>query len=186
MLLCFGLIAYQHFRLGALEQRLESQAESIARAQVAQMKSLSSGIYRLEMLTDTFGDGETAYTIYNFVINIKVGPFRRNIQFGYGDGEDAPFILYFDHDSDGQTDTKTLVKYARTIPIAGTVSVFLFDPEYSQLAYDTFQSNFDQAEKLSLEGLSQYVDAKIVTLWGWINGKSGDIAEWLEESLELE
>jgi hypothetical protein len=138
LFLCFGLIAHQYNRLETLQQRLDAQDISIVQPKVAQMKPLTSGVYRLEVPTDRFGEGETFYTIYNFVINLKLGPFRRNFQLGYGDGDNAPFILFFDNDSDGSTDTKTWVKYARTIPFAGFIALFLFDPEYSQWAYDTF------------------------------------------------
>ena len=186
MFLCFGLIAHQYIKLESLQERLDGQAEMIERAKDAQIRSLTSGVYRLEILTDQFGDSETIYTIYNFVIDISVGAVRQKLQFGYGDGDDAPFILYLDTDSDGLIDTKTMTKYARTIPIAGFVSLWLFDPEYSQLAYDTFRSNFDQAEQLSLDDLAQYADDKIVVLWGWINSASDDIGEWLEDSLEFD
>ena len=186
MILCFGLIAHQYIRLESLQERLDIQAETIEKAKVARIKSLTTGIYRLEILTDRFGDSETVYTIYNFVIDDNVGAIRRKLQFGYGNGDDASFILYLDTDSDGSTDTKIMTKYARTIPIVGFVSLLLFDPEYSQLAYDTFRSNLDQAEQLSLDNLSQYVDDKIVILWDWINNASDDIAELLEDSLEFE
>ena len=155
MFLCFGLVAHQYFRLESLQERLDVQAESIEKAKVAQIKSLTTGIYRLEILTDQFGDSETIYTIYNFVIDVNVGAIRQKLQFGYGNGDDASFILYFDNDSDGLTDTKTMTKYARTIPIVGFVSLLLFDPEYSQMAYDIFRYNFDQAEQLSLDNLNQ-------------------------------
>ena len=186
MFLCFGLIAHQFTKLELLQQRLDGQAETIERAKVAQMRTLTTGIYRLETLTDQYGEGETLYTIYNFVIDIKVGPVKQKLQFGYGNGDDAPFIMYLDNDSDGSIDTKTLTKYARTIPGAGFVSLFLFDPEYSQMTYDTFRANVDQVEQLSLDGLSQYFDDKILIIWTWLNEASDDIADWLEDSLEFE
>ena len=184
MFLCFGLIAHQYIKLESLQERLDDQAETIEKTKNAQIRSLPSGIYRLEILTDEFGDGETIYTIYNFVIDISVGAVRQKLQFGYGDGDDAPFIFYLDTDSDGVIDTKTMSKYARTIPGVGFVSLLLFDPEYSQIAYDIFRYNSDQAEQLSLDDLAQYVDERIIVLWGWINGASSDIAEWLEDTLE--
>jgi hypothetical protein len=113
LFICAVLLFQQRAQLAALQGQLAEQGEQLARigkalkisqarqASNIKIRSLPSGVYELatEVTVDPFGVERDEYTIYNFVLDIRVGAVRRKLQFGYAYSGFLAHVIYFDHDS---------------------------------------------------------------------------------------
>ncbi len=200
LLICAGILVRQHMQLKSLQEQLNEQAAHVYqvekalkisqanRASIFQIRSLASGIYKLttEVAVDPFENIKDIYTVYHFVLDVKVGAVRRKLQFGYASSGLLTHVFYFDHDSDGKIDTKMMKEYAKSIPVIGEAASWLIDPELSQSVYNAFRLNSDRAEKLSLDKIASTTNDKIGILWNWINESSEDFAAWVEDAVGLD
>jgi hypothetical protein len=205
-ILTFGLIVcaiflyQQNAQLKSLQAQLAAQEEHLDRIEKAletsrarqasniKIRSLSSGIYELstEVTVDPFEAQKDEYTIYNFVLDIRVGAMQRKLQFGYAYSGVLTHVIYFDHDSDGTIDTEMMNDYAKSIPGLEMVAGWLIEPEHSQAVYDAFRLNVDLAEQVTMDGVASSADAKIGVLWTWLNGQSEGLSKWIEEAIEYD
>ena len=200
LLICSGILVRQHIQLKSLQEQLNEQAAHVYqvekalkisqanRASISQFRSFTSGIYKLttEVAVDPFENVKDVYTIYNFVVDVKVGAVRRKLQFGYASSGLLTHVFYFDHDSDGKIDIRMAKEYAKSIPVIGETASWLIDPELSQSVYNAFRLNSDRAEKLSLDKIAASADETIGILWKWINDTSSDFSEWVESAVEFD
>ena len=200
LIVCAGLLIQQRAQLKILQGQLVElgaqldkigKALEISRARQAsniKIRSLASGVYELstEVTVDPFEDQKDEYTIYNFVLDIRVGAMRRKLQFGYAHSGLLTHVIYFDHDSDGNIDTKMMNDYAKNIPGFEMAAGWLIDPEHSQAVYDSFRLNVDSAEQLTMDGVTGAADAKIGRLWTWLNEQTEGMSVWIEEEIEFD
>jgi len=187
----------QNVQLESLISRVDSQEKRFGRLNLLQevaeerqasaikMRSLASGIYFLssEVRSDPLEDQVDEYTVYNFVMDIKVGAVDRTLQFGYGSSGYFTHVIYFDHDSDGLVDVELMQEFAASIPGLDFASDWLIDPVHAQAVYDAFQSNVDSAETINMDDVSNDTNEKVSLLWDWLNDQSTDLTEWLESSI---
>lgn len=152
------------------------------------MRSLNSGVYKLttEVTVDPFEARKDDYTIYNFVLDLRVGAVRRKLQFGYASSGFFTHVIYFDHDSDGTVDTKMMSDYVDAIPGGALAANWLIEPEHSQAVYNAFRLNVDLAEQLTQEDITNSANTKIGILWTWLNEESEQFSDWVEEAIEFD
>lgn len=200
LIVCVVLISQQSGQLRSLQNQIGEQDTQLGsiretlkinqarQASNIKIRSLASGVYELstEVTVDPFDAQKDRYTIYNFVLDIRVGAVRRKLQFGYGYSGLLTHVIYFDHDSDGIIDTKMMNDYAKSIPGLEMAAGWLIEPEHSQAVYDAFRLNVDSAKQLTMDGVSDSADAKIGVIWEWLNDQTESLSKWAEDVIEFD